>query len=59
MRRSDFEADSGILADLSLHDLREAQMDEEAHRPIQNERVRRLRHHLYGTSSHIMGSGKA
>ena len=58
MRRSDFEADSGMLADLSLHDLREAQMDEEAHRPIQNERVRHLRRHLYGTSSHIMGSGK-
>ena len=58
MRRSDFESDSNLLRDLSLCDLQEAQMDEEAHRPIQNERVECLRHHLYATSSHIMGFGK-
>lgn len=58
MRRDDFEADTNLLADLSLRDLQEAQVDEEAHRPIQNERVQRLRHHLYATSSHIMGSGQ-
>ena len=58
MRHSDFESDSNLLADLSLRDLQEAQVDEEAHRSIGNERVRRLRHHLYATSSHIMGSGK-
>ena len=58
MRRDDFEADTDLLADLSLHDLQEAQVDEEAHRSIGNERVRRLHHHLYATSSHIMGSAK-
>ena len=58
MRRDDFEADTDLLADLSLRDLQEAQMDEEAHRSISNERVRRLQHHLYATSSHIMGSAK-
>jgi hypothetical protein len=58
MRRRDFEADTNLLADLSLRDLQEAQVDEEAHRLIKNERVQRLRRHLYATSSHIMGSGK-
>ena len=58
MRRDDFEADTDLLADLSLRDLQEAQVDEEAHRSISNERVRRLQHHLYATSSHIMGSAK-
>jgi hypothetical protein len=58
MCRQDFEADSDLLADLTLRDLQDAQIDEEAHRPIQNERVRRLHHHLYATSSHIMASGK-
>ena len=58
MRRDDFEADTDLLADLSLRDLQEAQVDEEAHRSVRNERVRRLQHHLYATSSHIMGSAK-
>ena len=58
MRREDFEADTDLLADLSLRDLQEAQVDEEAHRSIGNERVRRLQHHLYATSSHVMGSAK-
>lgn len=58
MRRADFEADSDLLAELNLRDLQEAQVDEEKHRPIQNERVQRLRHHLFATSSHIMASGK-
>lgn len=59
MRRSDFEADTTLLEQLSLRDLQDAQIDEDAHRPIRNERVKRLRHHLYATSSHIVGSGKA
>jgi hypothetical protein len=58
MHRADFEADGSLLAELSLRDLQEAQVDEEHHRPIQNERVQRLRRHLYATSSHIMASGK-
>lgn len=58
MRRHDFDMDGDLLANLSLRDLQEAQVDEEGHRPIQNESVRRLRHHLYATSSHVMGSGK-
>jgi hypothetical protein len=58
MRRHDFEADTDLLADLTLHDLQEAQVDEEAHRSIGNERVQHLRRHLYATSSHIMGSGR-
>lgn len=58
MRRNDFEADSDLLADLTLRDLQEAQVDEAAHRPIRNERVQRLQHHLYATSSHIIASGK-
>ena len=58
MSREDFEADTDLLADLSLRDLQEAQVDEEAHRSIGNERVRRLQHHLYATSSHVMGSAK-
>jgi hypothetical protein len=57
MRRDDFERDGHLLADLTLRDLQEAQRDEENHKPIQNEGVRRLRHHLFATSSHIMGSG--
>ena len=59
MRRSDFEADTDLLAELRLRDLQDAQVDEDAHRPIRNERVKSLRRHLYATSSHIMGSGKA
>ena len=58
MRRDDFEEDIDLLADLSLRDLQEAQVDENAHRPITNERVQRLRHHLYATSSHVMASGR-
>ena len=58
MRRDDFEADTDLLADLTLRDLQSAQVDEEHHHPIENKRVRHLRHHLYATSSHIMGSGK-
>lgn len=58
MRRHDFEADSDLIADLTLRDLQEAQVDEENHRPIRNERVQRLRRHLYATTSHIMGSAK-
>jgi len=46
MRRNDFEADIELLANLSLRDLQQAQMDEEAHRPIMNEHVESLRHHL-------------
>ena len=57
MRRSDFEADTDLLSEVTLRDLQEAQVDEECHRTIQNERVKRLRHHLYATSSHIMASG--
>ena len=59
MRRNDFEADSDLLTNLTLRDLQEAQVDEDAHRPIRNERVKTLRHHLYATSSHIMASGNA
>ena len=58
MRRVDFEADGDILAGLTLRDLQEAQVDEEKHRPIQNNRVQHLRRHLFATSSHIMASGK-
>ena len=58
MRRDDFEEDIDLLADLSLCDLQEAQVDENAHRPITNERVQHLRHHLYATSSHVMASGR-
>ena len=58
MRRADFEADEDILAGLTLRDLQEAQVDEEKHRPIQNDRVQHLRRHLFATSSHIMASGK-
>lgn len=58
MRRRDFEADSDLLAELSIRDLQQAQVDEDAHRPIQNERVQSLRHHLYATSSHVMASGQ-
>lgn len=57
MRLSDFEADTDLLSEVTLRDLQEAQVDEECHRTIQNERVKRLRHHLYATSSHIMASG--
>lgn len=39
MRRDDFKADTELLATLTVHDLREAQLDEEAHRLIRNERV--------------------
>lgn len=56
---NDFEADTDLLADLRLQDLQEAQVDEEAHRPIRNERVKSLRRHLYATSSHIMASGRS
>ena len=58
MRRTDFDADGDLLASLSLRDLQEAQVDEEKHRPIHNDRVRHLRRHLFATSSHIMASGK-
>jgi hypothetical protein len=58
MRRDDFDKDSTLLNDLSLHDLQDAQVDESNHHPIQNEKVRRLLHHLYATSSHIMGSNQ-
>lgn len=59
MRRRDFEADTDLLTELTLRDLQEAQIDEDARRPIANEHVKSLRHHIYATSSHIMGSGKA
>ena len=39
MRRDNFEADTELLANLSLCDLQQAQVDEEAHRPICNEGV--------------------
>src|ERR1700734_1673066 len=42
MRRNDFEADSELLANLTLDDLREAEKDEAAHRPIRNENVQSL-----------------
>jgi hypothetical protein len=42
MHRADFEADGSLLVELSLRDLQEAQVDEEHHRPIRNERVQRL-----------------
>ena len=58
MRQHNFEADSDLLADLSLRDLQQAQMDEEAHHPILNERVQSLRHHLCAMSSHVMASGQ-
>ena len=58
MRRDDFEADTELLANLSLRDLQQAQVDEETHRLIHNEGVQRLNRHLYATSSHIMASGK-
>ena len=58
MRRDDFEADGDLLASLCLRDLQEAQLDEDAHRPIRNERVQHLRRHLFATSSRIMASGK-
>ena len=58
MRQHNFEVDSDLLADLSLRDLQQAQMDEEAHHPILNERVQSLRHHLCATSSHVMASGQ-
>ena len=58
MRQDNFEADTDILANLTLRDLQEAQVDENAHRLITNERVQCLRHHLYATSSHVMASGK-
>ena len=47
-----------MLANLSICDLQEAQVDEEAHQPIRNEHVQHLRHHLYATSSRIMASPK-
>lgn len=40
MRWSDFEADTDLLADLRLRDLQDAQIDEDAHRPIRNEQVK-------------------
>ena len=58
LQRHDFEADTELLAELTLHDLQEAKVDEEAHRVIQNERVQCLSRHLYAMSSHIMASGK-
>ena len=58
MHQDDFEADTDLLADLTLQDLQEAQVDENAHCSISNERVQHLRHYLYATSSHIMASGK-
>ena len=58
MHQYDFEVDSDLLADLSLWDLQQAQMDEEAHRPILNEHIQSLCHHLYAMSSHVMASGQ-
>ena len=58
MHRHDFDADTDLLAGLSLHDLQVAQMDEEAHRPIMNEHVQSLRHHLFAMSSHVLASGQ-
>ena len=58
MHQHDFEVDSDLLADLSLWDLQQAQMDEEAHHPILNEHIQSLRHHLYAMSSHVMASGQ-
>lgn len=58
MCQKDFKADTDLLAELSLHDLQEAQIDEQAHWPIQNEHVQWLCHHLYATNSHIMALGK-
>ena len=58
MCQDNFEADSDLLADLSLRDLQQAQMDEEAHCPILNECVQSLRHHLYATSLHVMALGQ-
>ena len=54
MHQRDFEADTDLLANLTLRDLQEAQVDEEVGRPIQNERVQRLRHHLFATSSQVI-----
>jgi Helitron helicase-like domain at N-terminus len=58
MHQQDFEADSELLAELRVWDLQQAQVDEDAHWPIQNEAVKSLWRHLYATSSHIMGSSQ-
>jgi hypothetical protein len=58
MHQRDFEADSELLAELRVQDLQQAQVDKDAHRPIQNKAVKSLWCHLYATSSHIMGSSQ-
>ena len=58
MHRQDFEADTDILANVTIGDLQEAQINENNHHQIQNEHVQCLQHHLYATSSCTMASGE-
>lgn len=54
MKRRDFEALSTL--NLTADDLRQAQADEEANRPISNPRVQLLRKHIWATAGRVMGS---
>jgi len=54
MKRRDFEALSHL--NLTAEDLREAQADEAANRPISNPRVRLLRKHVWATAGRVLGS---
>jgi len=54
MKRRDFEALSHL--NLTSEDLRQAQADEEANRPISNPRVQLLRRHVWATAGRIMAS---
>ena len=54
MKRRDFEALSHL--NLTTAELRQAQEDEEAGRPILNARVQLLRRHIWATAGRVMGS---
>ena len=51
MCQQDFEADTNILANVTIGNLQEAQINENNYHPIQNKCVQRLQHHPYATSS--------
>jgi hypothetical protein len=56
MQRSDFDRDGILLSTVTIEDLRRAQAEEDHHRNISNESVKKLEHHVYAVGGRVMGS---
>ncbi|KAF8339932.1 uncharacterized protein EI90DRAFT_2894260, partial [Cantharellus anzutake] len=55
MKRKDFEFDTSMLSQVTIHDLKAASHEEARGIPVSNPRVQRLMKHIRVTASHVMG----